>query len=152
MPKSAPTPCRYPGCAQVLSTHGYCAQHQTKVHRDYSRARKGFDTELGFYRSARWRNTCAAVLRGNPVYCVLQLAKVVDHIVPIKLSAPTCGDCACPVSTRRPRQRPPHRASKPPTGGGGGKSLQIGDHDAWAWSIFSACKLKQGGVFYLSQE
>jgi len=85
MPKSAPTPCRYPGCAQVLSTHGYCAQHQTKVHRDYSRARKGFDTELGFYRSARWRNTCAAVLRGNPVYCVLQLAKVVDHIVPIKL-------------------------------------------------------------------
>ena len=91
MPKSAPTPCRYPGCAQVLNTPGYCAQHQTKVHRDYSRARKGFDTELGFYQSARWRNIRAAVLRDNPLCCgcqtkgVLQLAKVVDHIVPIKL-------------------------------------------------------------------
>lgn len=90
MPKSAPTPCRYPGCAQVLNTPGYCAQHQSKVHRDYGYARKSFDEEMGFYQSARWRNTRAVVLRDHPLCCscqtkgVLQLAKVVDHIVPIK--------------------------------------------------------------------
>ena len=75
----------------MLNIAGYCAKHQAKVHREYSRARRGFDTELGFYQSARWRNTRAAVLRDNPLCCncqkkgVLQLAKVVDHIVPIKL-------------------------------------------------------------------
>lgn len=90
MPRSAPTPCRYPGCAQVLATPGYCAQHQSQVHRDYGRARRGFDTELGFYQSPRWRNTRAAVLRDNPLCArceskgLLQPAKVVDHIVPVK--------------------------------------------------------------------
>jgi 5-methylcytosine-specific restriction protein A len=60
------------------------------VHKDYSRARRSFDAELGFYQSSRWRGTRAAVLRDNPlcVKClehgVLQPAKVVDHIVPIK--------------------------------------------------------------------
>lgn len=91
MPRSAPTPCRYPGCAQVLNVPGYCTNHQPQVHREYGRARRGFDTELGFYQSARWRNTRAAVLRDNPLCCrcqakgVLQPAKVVDHIVPVKL-------------------------------------------------------------------
>ena len=69
---------------------GYCDQHRSLVHKDYARARKGFDTEQGFYQSSRWRATRAAFLRENQlcVMChahgVLQPAKVVDHIVPIK--------------------------------------------------------------------
>ena len=76
---------------QVLNVPGYCKDHQSQVHREYGRARRAFDTELGFYQSIRWRNTRAAVLRDNPLCCkckargVLQPATVVDHIVPIKL-------------------------------------------------------------------
>lgn len=55
MPKSAPTPCRHPGCGAVLATPGYCDAHRVAVHRDYGRARRGFDTERGFYQSAAWR-------------------------------------------------------------------------------------------------
>jgi 5-methylcytosine-specific restriction protein A len=90
MPKSAPTPCRYPGCAAVLAIPGYCAVHQARVHRDYGRARRVFDSEVGFYQSARWRSVRAAFLRGQPM-CVaceaagsLVPARVVDHVVPIK--------------------------------------------------------------------
>jgi 5-methylcytosine-specific restriction protein A len=90
MPRSAPTPCRYPGCSKVLDVSGYCDQHRSLMHKDYARARKGFDTEQGFYQSSRWRATRASFLRENQlcVKClehgVLQPAKVVDHIVPIK--------------------------------------------------------------------
>ena len=75
----------------MLNVPGYCTHHQPQVHREYGRARRGFDTELGFYQSARWRNTREAVLRDNPLCCrcqakgLLQPAKVVDHIVPVKL-------------------------------------------------------------------
>ena len=75
----------------MLNVPGYCTNHQPQVHREYGRERRGFDTELGFYQSARWRNRRAAVLRDNPLCCrcqakgVLQPAKVVDHIVPVKL-------------------------------------------------------------------
>lgn len=91
MPRSAPTPCRYPGCAAVVATPGFCDAHRPLIYRDYGRARRGFDAEVGFYQSARWRNARAAVLRDNPLCCrcqakgVLQPAKVVDHIVAIKL-------------------------------------------------------------------
>ena len=90
MPRSAPTPCRYPGCAAVLATPGYCDRHRVAVHRDYGRARRGFDTELGFYKSAQWRVLRAAFLREHPV-CGLCAARgrvvaavVVDHVVPVK--------------------------------------------------------------------
>lgn len=53
MPRSAPTPCRHPACALVLDRPGYCDQHRTQVHRDYGRARRGFDAEVGFYQSVR---------------------------------------------------------------------------------------------------
>ena len=90
MPRSAPTPCRYPGCAAVLATPGYCDRHRVAVHRDYGRARRGFDTELGFYKSAQWRAVRAVFLREHPV-CSLCAARgrvvaavVVDHVVPVK--------------------------------------------------------------------
>ena len=90
MPRSAPTPCRYPGCAAVLATPGFCPQHQASTHRDYGRARRGFDAEVGFDQSKAWRVLRAAVLRDGPL-CVacqakgrLVAATVVDHVVPLK--------------------------------------------------------------------
>ena len=90
MPRSAPTPCRQPGCAQVLVSPGYCALHRGAQHRDYGRARRGFDEELGFYRSAAWRSARAALLREEPLCRAcraggrLAPATVVDHVRPIK--------------------------------------------------------------------
>ena len=90
MPRSAPTPCRHPACSAVLDKPGYCDLHRPQVHRDYGRARRGFDTEVGFYQSTRWREVRAELLRQQPL-CVsceeagrVVAAKVVDHIKPIK--------------------------------------------------------------------
>ena len=90
MPRSAPTPCRYPGCAEVVAVPGYCDGHRPLIHRDYGRARRGFDAEVGFYQSKDWRVLRAAVLRESPL-CVVCKAKerliaagVVDHVVPLK--------------------------------------------------------------------
>ena len=90
MPRKAPTPCRYPGCAAVLATAGYCDQHRVAVHRDYGRARRGFDAEVSFYQSARWRTVRAAFLREHPLCGVcaargrVVAAVVADHKVPLK--------------------------------------------------------------------
>lgn len=75
---------------KVVTTPGYCDEHRTLRHRDYGRARRGFDAEVGFYNSKRWREVRAAFLREHPVCVaceargVLTPAVVVDHIVPIK--------------------------------------------------------------------
>jgi len=90
MPLRAPTPCRHPGCGAVLTSPGYCDAHRAGQHRDYGRARRRFDTELGCYQSAKWRAVRAALLRAHPVcqLCaargLLVPAKVVDHVLPIK--------------------------------------------------------------------
>ena len=90
MPCSAPTPCRYPGCGAVVNQPGYCLAHQPLIHRDYGRARRGFDAEVGFYQSRQWREVRAAYLREHPlcVACaarsVVVAARVVDHVQPIK--------------------------------------------------------------------
>lgn len=90
MPQRAPTPCRYPGCGAILDTPGFCPKHRVAVHRDYGRARRSFDTEVGFYQSNEWRRVRAAVLRDVPLCAAcgargrLVAAKVVDHIQPIK--------------------------------------------------------------------
>lgn len=90
MPVSAPTPCRQPRCAAVVSIPGFCNSHRAQQHRDYGRARARFDTELGFYSSQQWRTARAAFLKRNPL-CVtcqsfdrLVVATVVDHVQPIK--------------------------------------------------------------------
>jgi 5-methylcytosine-specific restriction enzyme A len=90
MPRRVPTPCRYPGCGAVLATPGFCPQHRASVHRDYGRARLGFDAEVGFYQSRQWRLVRAAFLREHPLCGAcrerggLIPARVVDHVVPVK--------------------------------------------------------------------
>ena len=74
----------------VLAKPGYCDAHRALVHRDYGRARRSFDAEVGFYQSANWRRLRANFLRLHPLCRVCAgkeqtvAAKVVDHIVPIK--------------------------------------------------------------------
>jgi 5-methylcytosine-specific restriction protein A len=90
MPRAAPTPCRHPGCPAVLVTPGYCDKHRVASHRDYGRARHGFDSERTFYQSVAWRALRAAFLHQHPVCCrceargVIVAAVVADHILPIK--------------------------------------------------------------------
>jgi 5-methylcytosine-specific restriction protein A len=60
------------------------------MHRDYARARRGFDTERGFYQSAAWRSVRAAFLREHPLCTRCEKAGrvvpsvVADHIEPLK--------------------------------------------------------------------
>ncbi|MFZ6813737.1 HNH endonuclease [Undibacterium sp. Rencai35W] len=74
----------------MLVTPGYCARHQVALHRDYGRARRGFDAERTFYQSVAWRTLRAAFLRLHPVCCrceargVIVAAVVADHVLPIK--------------------------------------------------------------------
>jgi 5-methylcytosine-specific restriction protein A len=74
----------------VLAKPGYCDAHRSDVHRDYGRARRSFDKEVGFYQSSNWRRLRANFLRLHPLCGVCATkgqtvaAKVVDHIVPIK--------------------------------------------------------------------
>jgi len=74
----------------VLARPGYCDSHRSGAHRDYGRARRSFDAELGFYQSAQWRAVRAAFLRQHPLCCACEVrgrvvpAVVVDHVVPIK--------------------------------------------------------------------
>jgi len=90
MPQSAPLPCRYPGCSNVVESPGYCPLHRTQKHRDYGRARAYFDAEHGFYRSKAWRSLRESVLKERPLCrrCeslgLIVAATVVDHIQPIK--------------------------------------------------------------------
>ena len=90
MPRAAPTPCRHPGGGAVLPAPGYCDTHHAAVHRDYSRARRGFDTQRGFYQSAVWRGVRWAFLREHPLRAHgaargrVVAAVVADHVVPIK--------------------------------------------------------------------
>lgn len=90
MARSAPTPCRYPGCAAVVPVPGYCDQHRVAVHRDYGRARRGFDAEVNFYQSREWRRVRAAFLREHPLCAACEArgrvvpAVVADHVQPLK--------------------------------------------------------------------
>ena len=90
MPSRAPTPCRHPGCARLVPTPGRCTEHQPLLHRDYGRARRGFDAEVTFYRSTSWRMVRAAFLREQQLCAACAIggrvvvAKVVDHVLPIK--------------------------------------------------------------------
>ncbi|GAC1405524.1 MAG: HNH endonuclease signature motif containing protein [Burkholderiaceae bacterium] len=74
----------------MLATSGYCDRHRVAAHRDYGRARRGFDAERTFYQSAAWRALRAAFLFQHPVCCRCEAAGrivaavVADHVLPIK--------------------------------------------------------------------
>jgi 5-methylcytosine-specific restriction protein A len=79
-----------PGLRGGTGKPGFCPNAKAGAHRDYGRARRGFDAEVGFYQSKDWRVLRAAVLRESPLcvackaYGRLVAAGVVDHVVPLK--------------------------------------------------------------------
>ena len=88
MPTRAPTPCRHPGCAALLSTPGYCDSHQSDSRQWDTNAikRQRQKSRALPTNSASWRRIRAHVLREEPTCrrCALQgivrAANVVDHI------------------------------------------------------------------------
>jgi 5-methylcytosine-specific restriction protein A len=44
-----------------MAKPGYCEAHFPLIHRDYGRARRGFDAEVGFYQSRDWRTLRSVV-------------------------------------------------------------------------------------------
>ena len=88
MPTAAKKPCYKAGCPEFATINGYCDKHQT-VKREADKQR-GSASERGY--GHKWRKERLAYLVQNPL-CVkckqnghVVAAKVVDHIVPHKLS------------------------------------------------------------------
>ncbi len=88
MPRSAPTPCRHPGCAALVDTPGYCPQHQTDLRQwdSTARARQRHAKRALPLQSTAWRQLRAQVLRETPLCAAcgrqgrVVAATVVDHI------------------------------------------------------------------------
>ncbi len=89
MPRSAPLPCRHPGCpALVEDGCGYCPRHQGDRRQwdNTARAKARQSRRAWHTGDARWRALRAEVLREQPlcVQCAragrLRLASVVDHV------------------------------------------------------------------------
>ena len=96
MPRSAPSPCRIPGCAK-LSHSGFCEDHAREAElrkRQYqrrARERRRDDTTQHqldrFYHKASWKACRKAYIAANPLctqceaYGRVVPGDVVDHIV-----------------------------------------------------------------------
>lgn len=89
MPRSAPLPCRHPGCAALVEDgSGYCSAHQGDLRQwdNTARAKARQSRRALRTNDPRWRALRAEVLREQPL-CRLcerngrtQVATVVDHI------------------------------------------------------------------------
>lgn len=85
MPKSAPKPCRHPGCRALVRDAAYCEQHRKEVRKEQD-SRRGSSTERGY--NYRWQKARQTFLGRNPLCSICQTAgritpaSIVDHIVP----------------------------------------------------------------------
>ena len=85
MPNAAPTPCRHPGCAAVVSGARYCETHRQQQQRQQDQ-RRGSAASRGY--GHKWRQAREAFLRAHPLCAEcerhgrLTPATDVDHIVP----------------------------------------------------------------------
>ncbi len=84
MPLKAPTPCRHPGCAALLTQPGYCDKHLQSFRRQQD-SRRGSAASRGY--GSRWRKARAAYLARHPLcaQCArkgrIAGASVVDHVI-----------------------------------------------------------------------
>lgn len=88
MPVSAPTPCRYPGCSDLVTVgNGYCPTHRRAEQRRIDE-RRGSAAARGY--DSRWRKARVGYLRSHPMCAecardgIVTAASVVDHIIPHK--------------------------------------------------------------------
>ena len=88
-PSAAPTPCRHPGCRELV-VRGYCDQHRKLSHQQHKQSvQEDYKERNRFYQRAAWKQLRAAHLRFEPLcrQCAsdgrLVAAEVVDHIIEI---------------------------------------------------------------------
>lgn len=85
MPRSAPKPCRHPGCKSLVQGGAYCDAHRREVAKQYD-ARRGSSSERGY--NSRWQKARATFLRRRPLCTMCENegritpATIVDHIIP----------------------------------------------------------------------
>ena len=90
MPRKPMTPCRYPGCPNLVEAgERYCHEHKKIVDRNYNKYERDKKSQL-FYQSKEWKSLRKKKLEINP-FCEECLRKgkftkatMVDHIKPIK--------------------------------------------------------------------
>ena len=86
MPRRLKTPCRWPGCPELVEVPGYCEKHKTKASREHDQ-RRGTAAERGY--DWRWQKYRLWFLKqpGNQA-CYLRgprcktLAELPEHIDP----------------------------------------------------------------------
>ena len=87
---SARTPCRHPGCKQLVNQPGFCLDHR-KLEFKVQKIRAGndYDERNRFYQRKEWKAVRELQLAQFPLCreCkaagLLIMATVVDHIIPI---------------------------------------------------------------------
>ncbi len=91
MPRAPRSPCRQPGCKELVDKPSYCEAHRKARNRQYSQDRRNAgDEHQAFYTSSRWRKLRAWHLREHPLCCECErrgrtvIATIVDHITLIK--------------------------------------------------------------------
>lgn len=89
VPKRPPTPCRKPGCPQLVPLPGYCAVHRrADVARRSTDNRRAHPAETALYHTARWLHERRLHLQQHPLCAECMRAgrlaggTQVDHVIP----------------------------------------------------------------------
>ena len=89
MPWKPKTPCRYPGCNELVQSGGYCDKHRKQQHREYNRTQRDTFSKV-FYGSGQWKAASRRQLATQPMCaeCAREgratLAELADHIKPVR--------------------------------------------------------------------
>jgi 5-methylcytosine-specific restriction protein A len=81
MPRSAPKPCRHPGCPALVEAGGYCPAHVRERGRAYDE-RRGTSSERGY--DERWRRYSRGFLAMHPICSTLECNQPSAHTDHIK--------------------------------------------------------------------
>lgn len=94
MPTKAGYACRYPGCAAIVRSGGYCGKHvrhariglaesRAESDRKYNAGRPASDS---FYKTQAWREMARRVLKEQPIcaICHAKPSSIADHIEAMK--------------------------------------------------------------------
>jgi 5-methylcytosine-specific restriction endonuclease McrA len=119
MPTMPPTRCTHPGCGELATNAGRCAQHQRPAWQNPSAHTKTMPFDA---RWKRWRDAVKLRANGNCELCG-EKGREADHIVPIGNGGALydlangmwlCHECHSMKTKQEARQR--NRKPKRPTG------------------------------------
>lgn len=89
MPWKPKTPCKYPGCRELVQSGGYCDKHRRQTHREYNQHQRDNFSKV-FYGSGAWKAASRRQLERAPMCAECakagraKLADIADHIVPVR--------------------------------------------------------------------